>query len=276
MRTNCTLPGPSPRRRPLKRFPRAEHFDSFAELITVTREAHHLSVRDIATLTNTKPHLVSRFESGRSLPHTYFLRGLRDALELPLAWFEHCVDHFTWPNASEDLQNSPVEEEFVRLAGTLIGSSEETKQVNQLWVKYLYIPEAAARRIVFKPSDREDFAQEAQIALQSAVLMHLPYLGGFKSYAWKWCEGTIRGKLSELYYGKTPEALKKQHSVVLKAIRAYQAKHGHRPSTSFLVSATGLTWAEVMDSERFHHLRQHEVSLEEPRGNSDGTYGDLI
>ncbi|MFB9658141.1 hypothetical protein ACFQS3_18020 [Glycomyces mayteni] len=276
MSDSCAVPDRSRRRGAVRRFPRAEHFDSFAELLRATREAYRLSIQELGILTNTRVHLVSRFESGRSMPHMLFLRGCRDALGLPLAWLEHCLDQFTWAYASEDLQKSEAEEEFVDMAGTLIGSDEQKKCLNRLWLKYDYIPKAAARQIVFSVSDRDDFAQEAQFALREAILKHLPYLGSFKSYAWKTCKGTIRGKLSEVYYGTTPEALRKRHSMVLKAIRAYQAEHGSRPSTSFLMAVTGLSWSEIMESERFHHLRQNETSLDEPFGDSGMTRGDRV
>ncbi|WP_112136407.1 hypothetical protein [Glycomyces dulcitolivorans] len=276
MSINCALPGSSPRRGTAKRFTRAEHFDSFAELLFATRVGHRLDIGEVAILTNTKAHMVARFESARSIPHMLFLRGLRDALDLPLAWLECCIDHFAWANASEELRNSQEEEEFLGLADTPIGSKEEKKRLDRLWLKYDYIPKAVARRIVFNASEREDFAQEAQISLRSAVLMHLPYLGKFQSYAWKRCEGKTRGVLSAKYYGETPEALRRRHARVLKAMREHQAEHGCRPSTYQLMSATGLTWGEVMDSEHFHHIRQHEVSFDDPCGGNGRTYGDFI
>lgn len=143
-------------------------------------------------------------------------------------------------------------------------------------MKYGYIARIASRRLVFKASDRDDFEQEAQIALRAAIIWHLPFRRGFKAYAWKRCEGAIRGALSWQYYQAHPSAVTKRHSTVLKAIRQHQALHGSRPSTSQLMIATGLPWNEVLESERFHHMRQREISLDEPFGDAGRTYGDFI
>lgn len=276
MSTNCPFPDFSPKRGPARRFPRAEHFDTFAELLAATRKEHWLTIEDVAILTNTKVGMVTRFESGRSLPHMLFLRSFRDALGLPLAWLDHCLDQFTWSNASDDLRNSQAEKEFVSMAATPIGSRMEKQWLDRLWLRYDYIPKAVARRLVFKASDREDFAQDAQFALRDALLKHLPYLGNFQGYAWRSCEGTIRGRLSDEYYGEMPEVVRKRHAKVLKVIKSYRAEHGCNPTAPYLVAATELTLAEVMESMQFHHRRQREISFDDPLGDSGRTYGDLI
>jgi len=212
---------------------------------------------------------VNKIANDHRLPMLSTFRRLCDALDI------HGPERFDavgcFYSERYPIGADPDEEQlFWGLVDTEVGSPQERELRNQIYEGdraiadrrpgYAWIANAAARRWVRTPADRDDFEQVASAAILTAIVNHVP-TGPFIMHAFASCRGAIRKAYFERRYPDLDPATRR----IVIAVAAHLGRvdpAAPTPDPANIAAALKLNRADVTHALQI--LSQPTVSSDQP------------
>ncbi|MEU7628732.1 helix-turn-helix domain-containing protein [Nocardia sp. NPDC049220] len=163
--------------------PIATRFDSMQSWLHAYRMYHRMPQRAVADLTGWSIPTVSKVEAGATVAIGY-MRAFRTALDLPSGSAREALLHF---GAARD--GRPEDALFWDLIDTDPGSPQEAAVRDRIFAEHGWIAAIAARRWRGFGESTDELEQRFRVAIDRAILHHIPGVAPFFSHAWGSCHG---------------------------------------------------------------------------------------
>ncbi len=224
-----------------------------------------LTQRQLAAAARLHYRYVNQVIHNTRTPRLRAFRRLCDALDVCGAARMEAVRRFygeRYPNVAD-----PEDDQlFWRLVDTRVGSEQERQLRNQIFQRYDWVAERAARWWARTPAERAEIHQVARVAILTAIVNHVP-TGLFVAHAFASARWEVRAADFERRYPDLDRGTRR----IVVAVAAHLGRvdpAGPVPSPAEVAAVVGRKPAEV--TRALQILGHPNVSLDQPLTSRSG------